>query len=279
MKNITVANSYYNFSGNLKQYIMTLIKEIKDFFKITNLRFIGLRSEIKFLLKLSVFSILSIEFILNKIQPLYNFQYDFGVIYLKLCYSYFSAFVFYYLVVYSPRERRRIKSFRYLNNKLLTIDKIVKNILLSIFREIEPETTTLKPDIKKEDIRVICKQVNPQLPITLNLIEFTTFKNHYDFLNFQTKKIKLLISELIILNEILDENVFQGLTNINDIITNFLTFDINIFANQDMEYLSHSLYDLHFESNEMANHFIKNYRHRYNYEYHKFERIRNQKKK
>ena len=56
-----------------------------------------------------------------------------------------------------------------------------------MFREIEPQTTALKPDIKEEDIRTICKQLNPQSPITLNLAEFTTFKNHYDFLNFQTK--------------------------------------------------------------------------------------------
>ena len=86
---------------------MTLIREIKDFFKITNLRFIGLRREIKFLLILSIISIISIEFILNKIKPFYNFQHDFGVVYLKLCYSYFSAFLFYYLVVYSPREREK----------------------------------------------------------------------------------------------------------------------------------------------------------------------------
>jgi hypothetical protein len=52
---------------------MTLVKKIKDFFKITNLRFIGLRNEIKFLLILSVVSIIIIEFALNKIQPLYDF--------------------------------------------------------------------------------------------------------------------------------------------------------------------------------------------------------------
>ena len=65
----------------------------------------------------------------------------------------------------------------------------MENILLSIFREIEPETTTLKPDIKQKDIREICKKLNPKLPITLNLIQFTTFKNHYEFLNFKTEKI------------------------------------------------------------------------------------------
>lgn len=257
---------------------MKFINEIKDFFKIINLRFIGLRIEIKVLLFLSGISILIIEFVLNKIQPLYDFQYDFGVIYLKLCYSYFSAFIFYYLIVYAPRERKRVKSLRYLNNKLFAIDTIVKNILLSIFREIEPQLTNLNADIKREDIRLICKQINPKLPIKLDHLEFADFINHYEFLNFQTKKIKILISELIVLNDILDENVFRSLTNINDVITNFLTFDINIFANQDMEFLSYSLYELNFESKEMIDHFKKNYDHRYDYEYHKFERIRNRKK-
>lgn len=258
---------------------MKLINEMKDFLKITKLRYSGLRNEVKFLLILSVFSIIVIEFLLSKIQPKYDFQYDFGVIYLKLCYSYFSAFIFYYIIVYTPRERKRIKSYRYLTNKLYAIDDVVENIIISIYRVIEPQTTNLDAEISKEDIKKICKQINPQLPITINLIKFTTYKNHYEFLNFQTNKIKLLISELIILNEILDENVFQGLTNINDLITNFLTFDINVSANKDMEYLSNSLYELHFESKELMNIFNKNYRHRYSYEYHKFERIRNQKRK
>lgn len=91
---------------------MKFISEIKDILKITNLRFVGLRKEIKFLLIVSLISIINIEFVLNKIQALYDFQYNFGVIFLKLCYSYFSAFIFYYLVVYAPRERRRVKSFR-----------------------------------------------------------------------------------------------------------------------------------------------------------------------
>lgn len=162
---------------------------------------------------------------------------------------------------------------------MLSIDEIVNNILISIFREINPQETALIHEIQEKDLRKICKQVNPQWPITINLFEYATFKNHYEFLNFQTKKVRMLIRELMILNDVLDENIFRSLTIINDNITNFLTFDINIPANQDMEYLSHSLYNLNFESKEMVNYYIKNYKYRYEYEYHKFERIRNMRKK
>lgn len=270
---------YIGVGGKLKLSYMRFTTEIKDIFKIAKSRFLGLRRELKVFLILSIISILSIEFIFNKFQPRYQFQYDFGVVYLKLCYSFFSAFVFYYLVVYAPRERRRVKSFRYLNNKLLKIDDLVNDILLSVFREVNPKQNTIIDEIKLEEIKIICKQINPKSPITINLKENAIFKNHYDFINFKTNKIKLLISELIILNELIDEDLFRGLTNINDVITHSLTFDINIFANTDSEFLSHSLYDLHFESKEMTRNFLKNYRHKYDFQYNKFERIRNQQRK
>lgn len=256
---------------------MKFVNKLRDFFKVTKLRFIGLRSGIRLLLILSIISIISIEFFLNKTYPLYQFQYDFGVIYLKLCYSYLSAFIFYYLVVYSPKERKRVRIHRYLNNKIHAIYTLKDDILLTFFREINPEIKNFPYKLEYTDIKEICKQINPKLPITLNDTEFATFKNHYEFINFKTKKIKILISELIILNEILDENILHGLTNINDAITNFLTFDINIYANEEMGYLSNGLYILHFESEEMVNYFFEKYDLRYEFEYNKYENIKNMK--
>jgi hypothetical protein len=258
---------------------MKFTNELRDFFKITKLRFIGLRREIRLLLILSIISILSIEFFLNETYPLYHFQYYFGVFILKLSYSYLSAFIFYYLIVYSPRERKRVRTYRYLYNKIHAIYELKDDLLLAFFREINPEIKDYPHKIEYSDIKEICKQINPKLPITLNVTEFATFKNHYEFINFKTRKIKTLISELIILNEILDENILHGLTNINDAITNHLTFDINIYSNEEMGYLSNGLYILHFESDEMINYFFKNYDFRYEFEYNKFENQKNQKMK
>jgi hypothetical protein len=256
---------------------MGLFKEIKDFFIISKLRFIGLRKEIKFLFLLSVFSILIIEFGLG-FKTDNHFLNDIGKIWIKICYSYFSAFIFYYLVVYLPKERKRTSSYRYLNNKLLSINLIVNYIIITIFKEIDPTISNLINDIKEENIKEICKQINPNYSININLIEFSEFNNHYEFFNFQTNKIKLLISELLILNDILDENTLRSLTNLNDTITTSFSFDINIPPNQDMEYLSLGLYELYFESKEMVNNFTENYCLRYDYGYHKNERKRNQKK-
>lgn len=256
---------------------MGLYNEIKDFFIFSKLRFIGLRKEIKFLFLLSVLSILIIEFDLG-LKTDNHFLNDIGKIWLKLCYSYFSAFIFYYLVVYLPKERKRNSTYRYLYNKLFSIDEIVNYIIITIFKEIDPTISNLNNDIKKVNIVEICKQINPNNPINIDLIEFSEFNNHYEFFNFQTNKIKLLISELLILNDILDENTLRSLTNLNDNITTSFSFDINIPQNQDMKYLSRGLYELYFESKEMVNNFTENYCPRYDYGYHKNERKRNQKK-
>lgn len=180
---------------------MGIYNEIKDFFIFSKLRFIGLRKEIKFLFLLSVFSILIIEFDLG-LKTDNHILNDIGKIWLKLCYSYFSAFIFYYLVVYLPKERKRNSTYRYLNNKLFSIDEIVKYIIITIFKEIDPTISNLNNDIKKVNIVEICKQINPNNPINIKLVEDGEFNNHYEFFNFQTNKIKLLISELLILNDI-----------------------------------------------------------------------------
>lgn len=257
---------------------MKFVRGVKDYFKIVKSRFIGLRKEIRFLLFLSFVSILLIEFGLKKIQPRFQFQADFGVIYLNLCYSYFSAFIFYYLIIFMPMERRRINTLRYVNNKLLTIGNLISGILETLFNEVNP-TLAAPSKFTQKDIDNICHQINPKSPISLHFSENATFSDHYAYINFKTSKIKLLSSELIILNDLLDEELIRGLTNINDAITSFLTFDNNIPSNNDMQYLSVSLHNLYFESNEMLSHFSNNYNRRYNLQYHKNERERNKKRK
>jgi hypothetical protein len=218
------------------------------------------------------------EFVLKKIQPCFQFQSDFGVIYLNLCYSYFSAFIFYYLIIFAPLERRRINTLRYVNNKLLTINEIASGILKTLVNKVEPSSEILS-NFTQESIIKICKKINPKSPLTLDFREPVTFRSHYDFINFKTEKILSLIRELIILNDLLDEELIRGLTNVNDSIVQHLTRDINIPPNEDMEFLGGSLYNLYLESNELVDYFKKTYDKRYSFQYHKNEIERNKRRK
>jgi hypothetical protein len=151
-------------------------------------------------------------------------------------------------------------------------------MVITVIQPVNPQILK-NNDITYDDILQSCRIINPFQPVTKIINGNASFDNHYHYINFQTKRIKNLIHELMILNDLIDEELFRGLTNVDDIITTYLTFDINIYGNQNMEFLSNPFCDLYFEKNEMIKKFINNYRGRYNFQYHHFERKRNSLKK
>ena len=268
----------------LKQKLFSITKKAFNLYKnyqhrfnygvnFLKARFLGLRKEVRFLLILSACSIILIELILNKIDAYYQIQYDLGIIYLKLCYSYFSAFVFYYLVVYAPRERKRLKGFRYVGNKVKTIGRLVDNIIRTLIMTKNYNFDEVV-EITFENLNIRCKEINPHLPL---LTIDGTYTNYYYFLSFQTSKINNFVRELIILNDVIDEDLFYGLTNINDKITLHLTFDY-IPNNQTFGIVTFSLWELYEEKEEMLKKFKNSYEKKYSFQYHDFEMRQNVKR-
>lgn len=237
-------------------------------------RFLGLGKEVRSLLILSACSMILIELLLNKINAYNQIQHDLGIIYLKLCYSYFSAFVFYYLVVYAPRERRRLKGYRYVSNKVKTIGRLIDN-LIRILVITKNNNFDKVVKITFEDLNIRCKEINPHLPL---LTVDGTYTNYYEFLSLQTNKINNFVRELIILNDVIDEDLFCGLTNINDKITLHLTYDY-IPNNQTFEIVTFPLWELYEEKEEMLKKFKNVYKKKYSFQYHDFEMKQNAKRR
>jgi len=252
--------------------------EIKYFFKVIKSRFKGLRKELKILLILSFFSILISELFLNNYSSFHQIQFSLGVIYIKVCYSYLSAFIFYYLVVYSPKERKRVKAFRLLNNKIHSMNNYINGILLTIINVSDSNLKEVPKELSYKEIDEYCKKVNPNLPVKYYHTEVILHNDYYDFMKFKTEKIKSIVSEIIVLHDLLDDNLFLNFSNINDIATNRLNTDYKIFKYNNMDFNSHGLYDLYFERNELWNNFL-NFRKRYEFQYHKAERQRNLRRK
>jgi len=189
-----------------------------------------------------------------------------------------SAFIFYYLVVYSPKERKRVKAFRLLNNKIHSVNDHINGIILTIIRATEPNIKEVPSEISFKEIDEYCKKVNPNLPVKYYDKNILLHDNYYELIKFRTDKIKSIITEIIILHDLLDDNLFLNFSNINDIVTNRLNNDYLIFKYNSLDYASHGLYDLHFEKIELWNNF-SNFKKRYDFQYHKAERKRNKRRK
>lgn len=253
-------------------------EKFKYYSQLIKYRFKGLRSELKFLLAVSLLSIFTSEFILNKINSLNEFQYDAGIVYIKLCYSYLSAFIFYYLVVFAPKERKRVKAFRLINNKIHQLNDLINSILITIMRETDPAINTVG-DLSYDEVKEYCTKINADKKVEYYTTGIPMHDSYYDFIQFKASKIKSSVDQLILLNDLIDDNLFLNFSNINDIISNQLTFDYVLFKNQTLAFASHALVDLQFERKEMLDNFQSNYRKRYDFQYHHFERKRNAKKR
>ncbi len=249
--------------------------------KILKLRLTKLRIEILLFGIISIVSIFLIELLLKKIPALNETSYDLGQVYLKLCYSYFSSFIFYLLVVHFPKERRKAKLHRILHNKILYIRRETTILLNTLFKL--PNNNIDAENITNDQIKKICDLINPHLPIPVNINGTTvvSFPNLYAFMNLRTKNIKALINDIFLLNDVVDNDLMQGLTNIQDNLSSFFTFDItnidnglvlflsdiNIHGNTNLQVLSHNICDLNFETKQLVKNLIKEDWDDYSFEY------------
>ena len=211
--------------------------KINYYFNLVKFRFKGLRNELKYLLFLSLFSIIFTETIFNKYYPIFQIQYDFGIIFIKLCYSYLSAFIFYYLVVYAPKERKRVKAFRYTNNKIHFIYNSATGMLINIFRASKPETNTIEDNIGYSEILDFCSKVNPYSPVPYGVVNLAD--DYHQYIESKSIEIKNAVNELLLLNDLLDDELFLSFANINDILNNNLSVDKKFFKRENLSYLAH----------------------------------------
>lgn len=206
----------------------------KYFYQLFKARFQGIRNELLILLALSIISILLNQFWINKISAFNDFQYNIGTIWIKLCYSYLSSFIFYYLVVYSPKERKRTKAYRVINNKIHKINELVTEIL----------------SLKNEE----------------------SGDNNAEFLEFKISFLQSEVQQLIIINDLLSDEMFLNLNNLNDVLSRRL-HNYNEFSFR--KDFGINLRDLDFERKELYKNFYSEFFKKYDFLYHYHERKRN----
>lgn len=119
-----------------------------EFIEILWARILSLNKWIKRFAAISIIVILLIEFGLNKIPAYSEFMYDFGVIILKLSYSFFSAFIFYFLVVHLPKEKRKANSYRILQNSITSLYNNLYLLLVSALKIEDSDNLTLEQFLK-----------------------------------------------------------------------------------------------------------------------------------
>lgn len=207
-------------------------------------RIITLRKSLLVILFLFLLTIIFIEFWLIDIPASSDFFYHLGQFSLKISYAYVAAFLFYFLTVHIPKEKKRSKSYLYLNNRLVQISKnlndIIVTILMSSNYKFKNHYLNFKiVEIKKEVFLEECKKIDPLKKVTV--FYSRSFIDWFEYLTFEGKNIKKRINELFIFNDSLNGEILERLTLLSDRIDGIIYEDIKL-GNKNLEHLTGHLH-------------------------------------
>lgn len=253
---------------------------MKHLYKIFILRFKALNSIVKYIFITSFISIILIELCFVKIESFNELQYSIGYIYIKLCYSYFSAFIFYYLIVFNPKENRKVISFMHITNKIrflaILLNKIFAMVLkndIKFTNEVTRENLDIQMDLY---IKSKWPKKGANGGRTFQNISFNP--ENSNILNSIIDKSIQIIDEILLTNDLIDSKTLYFLLRIKEELQ--LIKDIHFFHitdyNSTMPEIKISLLELN-EIKILRKQLIENYKNKmeniYGYEsriqYHK----------
>jgi hypothetical protein len=219
----------------------------------------------------SFVSIIAIEFYFIDKEAPTKFVFHLGQFYLKLCYSFLSSFIFYFLIVHLPKEKRKVKLYLHLQNKMATIYNDVCFFVrdLSSVSGVELDSRFL--DISKEQMESALKKINPQLETSYAIGSFVIFHKWHDYLVHLKKILKENIDDIVVYGDSVDSEVIGYLTHIEN-STSLLNLGIGL-RGYDMTGHTYFFTELCSDTRSMHKAFIKNYR-RYRLEFQLSEHLK-----
>lgn len=213
-------------------------------------RLMAVRKPLRYIGLTAILSVLIVELVLSDIPAPSHFLYKLGQVYLKLCYSYVSAFIFYLLAVHWPKETRRVRTFRLLNNTVIRISERLSNDLLSGLygRRLTPEE---RENLTLADLERVCSAITPHSagPAPIFAMDLPYCQNYGQFVQLMRARFKSEINDLLPLSENIDAKVLESLANILAVLTDFLRPSTYAMHNPDLGPAGHGLYEL---NNEMV---------------------------
>jgi hypothetical protein len=248
--------------------------DIKHELKVLKNRFITVRKDIQYPAIVAISSIIIGDIFLKHTPAFSQLQYDVGQLFIKLCYSFTSAFIFFFIVVHMPKERRKVRVYRFVNNKTLAIDREVRNMmeqlsnssginLLSKLKRLELKES----DINQAELEEACRRINPNTALISQGGLGRHFSSWFDYLDFTGDNIKTYIQELLALNDSIDNDLLEHLTHLYDDTSILFEFKGVTPGNIDLDFMAHSIRNIIKDNALSVDTMAAKYR-RYQYEYH-----------
>ena len=219
------------------------------------LRLKSISIEIRWAFLIALGSILITELILKNYPAANHTVISITEIWLKICYSILAATIFYFLNQHLPKEEKKLKYYRYINNKVISLDDSIKMIISKLNIKSENHYR----GISKEILNDACSRINPLSQVVSPTESTSPFENWYEYLNYKAISIKKDIKDLILLNDIVETGLVEKLLIIEDSLKN-LFLDRVRFTNTDLTFWASPIFNMTNQSDKAVNILIKKYR-------------------
>lgn len=176
---------------------------------------ITLRKDLASLFILSVLTVSLIDLWLININQLFSIGHTLGVVVEKLCLSYVSAFIFYFLVVHIKQQNDRENIYSYIaikSNLLIAYGQVIGRDLANASNV---KLKNYYPD--REELLEICSKISPYSEAPL-LVNFTTGQKATWFQHFENYRLKSMetIQEIYAKMPFLDTQLVRHLSEIEE---------------------------------------------------------------
>ena len=146
----------------------------------------SIRKDLGFLFIGALLTVCIIDFWLSDIPELFSGGYKLGQIIYKLCMSYISAFIFYFLVVHIKQQKDKENLYLYVSKKVHIINSSASGLISAISKA--SNITLIEKFPSKEELDIICKLINPNTNAPLILGPRDNYANWIQYFNYSKKR-------------------------------------------------------------------------------------------
>jgi len=146
----------------------------------------SIRKDLGFIFIGTLLMVCIIDFLLIDIPELFYGGYKIGQIIYRICISYISAFIFYFLVVHIKQQRDKENLYSYVAQKTYMVIGTAWGLISEISKASNITLTEKYPS--KEELDIICKSINPNAQAPLLLGRIGNYANWIQYFDFSKKR-------------------------------------------------------------------------------------------
>lgn len=146
----------------------------------------SIRKDLGFFFIGALLTVCIIDFWLSDIPELLSGGYKLGQIIYKLCMSYISAFIFYFLVVHIKQQKDKKNLYLYVSKKVHIVNSSASTLISELSRVSTITLTEKYPS--KEELDKICKAINPHTNAPMVIGPRDNYANWIQYFDYFKKR-------------------------------------------------------------------------------------------